>query len=96
MFNKVLVAIDLSGPSLELLDATDDLKKGDGGTGHCPCSQVGDCTVGGVEDCRQKFMEIVEDKQKELKEKGYKITVRQPVGDPAEEIERISEEETWI
>ncbi len=50
----------------------------------------------GVEDCRQKFMEIVEDKQKELKEKGYKITVRQPVGDPAEEIERISEEETWI
>lgn len=93
MFNKVLVAIDLSGPSLELLDATDDLKKM--GMEELVIVHVVRLETArlGVEDCRQKFMEIVEDKQKELKEKGYKITVRQPVGDPAEEIERISEEE---
>lgn len=93
MFKKVLVAVDFSGPSLELLNAVDDLKK----LGmeemliiHAIRMEAAGMGIGAH---RKKFLNVVEGRCKELESDGCNINIIQPVGNPSEEIRRVAEEE---
>ena len=93
MFKKVMVAVDHSGPSLELFKAIDDLKK----MGlvelviiHAVRLEASGMGVGAH---RKKFLAKIEEYKKTMEESGLKVKVLQPVGSPAEEIRRASEEE---
>lgn len=93
MFKKVLVAIDLSGPSMELLNAVDDLKKL-GLEELVIVHVIRREKVGiGIDDHRKRFLEIIDERKGQLEKEGLKVTVLQPVGNPTEEIINLSGEE---
>ncbi len=93
MFKKVLLAIDFSGPSFELLNAVEDLKYM--GLEELVIIHVIRLETAGVgiSTHRRKFLEKVERKCQELENEGYKVKILQPVGNPAEEIRSSAEEE---
>lgn len=93
MFKKVMVAVDFSGPSLELFKAVDDLKK----MGmeeliivHAVRLEASGMGVGAH---RKKFLQKIEEHKNKMEKDGLKVKIIQPVGSPAEEIRRLSEEE---
>lgn len=93
MFKKILVAIDFSGPTMELLNAVDDLKK----LGmeemliiHVIRLETAD---GGISTHRRRFLQKIEEKCREFEQNGLNIRIFQPIGSPAEDIKRVSEEE---
>ena len=93
MFKKVLVAIDLSGPSMELLNAVDDLQKL-GLEELVIVHVIRREKVGiGINDQRERFLEQIEDRKRELESEGLKVKVLQPIGNPTEEITSLSGEE---
>jgi nucleotide-binding universal stress UspA family protein len=93
VFRKVLVAIDLSGPSKELLNAVDDLKKF-GLEELIVVHVIRREKVGiGISEHRENFLKEVGERIKEMEEKNIKVKVMQPVGNPTEEIISLTEEE---
>lgn len=93
MFKKVLVAVDFSGPALELLNAVADLKKM-GLEELVVVHVVRMETAGrGIGAHRKRFLSKIEEKNKELEAEGLKVRVIQPVGSPVEEIKGLAEEE---
>lgn len=93
MFKKILVAIDFSGPALELLNAVSDLKKM-GLEELIIIHVIRMETAGrGIGTHRRRFLDAIEQKKKELETDGLKVKVFQPVGSPAEEIRTLAEEE---
>ncbi|MEW5785921.1 MAG: universal stress protein [Bacillota bacterium] len=93
MFKKVLVAVDFSGPALELLNAVSDLKEM--GLEELVIVHVIRMeTAGrGIGAHRHRFLSKIEEKKKELESEGLKVKVIQPVGSPVEEIKGLAEEE---
>jgi nucleotide-binding universal stress UspA family protein len=93
LFKKVLVAIDLSGPSMELLNATGDLKKL-GLEELVIVHVIRREKVGiGINEHRERFLNRIEERKARLEAEGLKIKVFQPVGNPTEEITSLSNEE---
>ncbi len=93
MFKKVLVAIDLSGPSMELLNAVVDLQKL-GLEELVIVHVIRREKVGiGINEHRKRFLNTIEERKNQLEAEGLKVTVFQPVGNPTEEITSISGEE---
>lgn len=93
MFKKVLIPVDFSGPSLELFNAVNDLKKM-GAEELIIIHAIRLETAGmGIGAHRKKFLNKVEKKCKELESQGYKLKIIQPVGSPSEEIRRAADEE---
>lgn len=93
MFKKVLIAVDFSGPAMELFNAIGDLKKM--GLEELVIVHVVriETTGLGIGAHRKRFLAKVNAKCEELRKEGFQVKVLQPVGSPAEEIRRISEEE---
>ncbi len=93
MFKKVLVAVDFSGPALELLNAVSDLKYL--GLEELIAIHVVRMEVAGrgIGAHRKRFLQKIEEKKKELEATGLKVRVIQPVGSPVEEIKAAAEEE---
>lgn len=93
MFKKVLVAIDLSGPSMELLNAVDDLQKL-GLEELVVVHVIRREKVGiGINEHRERFLSKIGERKVQLEAEGLKVTVLQPVGNPTEEIISLSGEE---
>ncbi len=93
MFKKVLVAIDLSGPSMELLNATGDLQKL-GLEELVIVHVIRREKVGiGIKEHRERFLQNIEERKGQLEAEGLKVKVFQPVGNPVEEISSLSGEE---
>lgn len=93
MFKKVLVAIDASGPSMELLNAVDDLKRM-GMEELVIVHVIRTETAGiGLGTRRKRFLENIEQKKDEFISSGLKVNIFQPIGNPAEEIRSLAAEE---
>lgn len=93
MFKKVLVAVDFSGPALELLNAVSDLRKL-GLEELIIIHVIRMETAGrGIGAHRRRFLDEVEQKKKDLEADGLKVKVYQPVGSPVEEIKAMADEE---
>lgn len=93
MFKKVLIAVDFSGPALELLNAVSDLQRM-GLEEMIVVHVVRMETAGrGIGAHRRRFLSEIEEKKKELEAGGLKVKVIQPVGSPVEEIKSLAEEE---
>ncbi|MDY6827597.1 MAG: universal stress protein [Bacillota bacterium] len=93
MFKKALVAIDASGPSMELLNAVDDLKKMDIQEliiVHVIRTELAGIGLG---NRRKQFLENIEKKKDEFIAGGLQVTIHQPIGKPSEEIKHLAEEE---
>lgn len=92
MFKKVLIAIDLSGPSLELFNAADDLIKL--GLEELFIAHVirREIIGGGINEYRERFLHKISERKAGLEKEGIKVKVLQPVGKPAEEIVALSAE----
>jgi len=93
MFKKVLVALDFSGPSMELFSSLDDLKK----LGLEELLLVHTVRVelrvqDGISPLQLKFLEKIKEKKEELEKKGFRVEIEVPVGAPAEEIKRLAEQ----
>ncbi len=93
MFKKVLVALDFSGPSMELFNSLPDLRR----LGlqelllvHAVSSELG--AQDGIHPLQQKFLEKVRGKKVELEQEGLRVNVEVPAGAPAEEIKRLAVE----
>ncbi len=91
MFKKVLVALDFSGPSMELFNSLPDLRR----MGlqelllvHAVRAELG--AQDGIHPLQQKFLEKVKLKKVELEQEGLHVNVEVPVGAPAEEIKRLA------
>ncbi len=93
MFKKALVAVDFSGPALELLKGVADLKKM--GLEELVIIHVVRMEVAGrgIGVHRRRFLDKIEQIRKELEIDGLKVRVIQPVGSPVEEIKGLAEEE---
>ena len=93
MFKKVLVAIDFSGPAMELLNAVDDLQKM-GLEELIIVHVIRIETAGlGLSASRRDFLKKIDKRKHQLEEEGLKVKVLQPVGNPADEIKSQAEEE---
>jgi nucleotide-binding universal stress UspA family protein len=93
LFRKVLVAIDLSGPSMELLNAVDDLKKF-GMEELVIAHVIRREKVGiGISEHRERFLNKIGERISELERENLNLKVLQPVGNPTEELISITEEE---
>lgn len=93
MFRKVLVAVDLSGPAMELLNAVTDLQQM--GLEELVIVHVIrlEAAALGLSANRRDFLQKIEKRKQELEEQGLKVEVHQPVGKPSEEIKNLAEEE---
>lgn len=93
MFKKALVAIDASGPSMELLNAVGDLQKM--GMQELLIVHVIRTELAGIGlgNRRKQFLKNIEKKKDEFVAGGMDVTVRQPIGKPSEEIKHLAEEE---
>lgn len=93
MFKKVLIAVDFSGPAMQLFNAIPDLRRM--GLEELIIAHVVRMeTAGrGIGAHRRRFLSQIEGKQKELEAQGLKVKVVQPVGSPAEEIRAVAEDE---
>ncbi|MEW5922109.1 MAG: universal stress protein [Bacillota bacterium] len=93
MFKKVLIALDFSGPAMELFNSLADLCR----LGleelllvHAIRVELG--AQDGIHPIQQKFLEKVRTKKEELEEEGLRVNVEVPLGAPAEEIKRLAVE----
>lgn len=93
LFKKALVAIDASGPSMELLNAVGDLKK----MGmqeliivHVIRTELAGIGIG---NRRKEFLKNIERKKDEFIAGGLQVNIHQPIGKPSEEIKHLAEEE---
>ncbi len=93
MFKKALVAVDFSGPALELLNSVSDLTKL--GLEELLIVHVVRMEIAGrgIGAHRRRFLSKIEDRKKELEVLGLRVKVIQPVGSPVEEIKALAEEE---
>lgn len=93
MFKKALVAIDASGPSMELLNAVGDLQKM--GMQELLIVHVIRTELAGIglSNRRKQFLKDIERKKDEFIAGGLQVTVHQPIGKPSEEIKHLAEEE---
>jgi nucleotide-binding universal stress UspA family protein len=93
MFKKVLVALDFSGPAMELFSSIPDLKK----LGLEELLLVHTVRVelrvqDGISPLQLKFLEKVKEKKAQLEEEGFRVEIEVPVGAPVEEIKRLAEQ----
>ncbi|MBW6463252.1 MAG: universal stress protein [Firmicutes bacterium] len=93
MFKKVLVAVDFSGPAMELLNAVTDLQ-------HMGLEELVivhvirmESAAIGLSAKRRDFLKKIDKRKHELEEQGLSVRVLQPVGNPAEEIKTLAAEE---
>ncbi|MDW7739718.1 MAG: universal stress protein [Bacillota bacterium] len=93
MFRKVIVAVDASGPSMELLNGMDDLLKL-GMKELIIVHVIRTETAGiGLSIRREKFLQNIEDKKSEINALGVEVKILQPIGKPSEEIKLVATEE---
>ncbi|RJX28784.1 MAG: universal stress protein [Dethiobacter sp.] len=93
MFKKVLVALDFSGPAMELFGSVSDLKK----LGLEELLLVHTVRVelrvqDGISPLQLKFLEKIKEKKEELEKEGFHVEIEVPVGAPVEEIKRLAEQ----
>jgi len=93
MFKKVLIALDFSGPSMELFNSLTDLRQ----LGlqelllvHAIRVELG--AENGIHPVQRLFLEKVSGKKAELEREGLRVKVEVPTGAPAEEIKRLAAE----
>ncbi len=93
MFRKVLVAVDLSGPAMELLNAVTDLQRM--GLEELVIAHVirMESAAMGLSAKRKDFLDKIDKRKHELEDEGLKVKVLQPVGSAAEEIKNLAVEE---
>lgn len=94
MFKKVLVALDFSGPAMELFNAMDDLRHL--GLKELLLVHVVRVELGeedGIHPLQKKFLEKVKSKKAELEQEGFVVNVEVPLGAAAEEIKRLAVEQ---
>lgn len=91
MFKKVLIALDFSGPSMELFRSIADLRR----LGleelllvHAIRVELG--AEDGIHPAQKIFLEKVSSKKEELEREGLRVNVEVPFGAPAEEIKRLA------
>jgi nucleotide-binding universal stress UspA family protein len=91
LFKKVLVALDFSGPSMELFNSLADLRH----LGleelllvHAVRAELG--VQDGIHPLQQKFLGKIRGKKEELAQEELRVNVEVPVGAPAEEIKRLA------
>lgn len=93
MFKKVLVALDFSGPSMELFNSIPDLiKLGLEELLLVHVVRVELSIQDGISPIQLKFLEKVKKKKAELERDGLHVDIEVPVGAPAEEIRRLAEQ----
>lgn len=93
MFKKVMVAVDFSGPAMELLNAVEDLKKL-GLQELVIVHVIRTETAGlGLSASRRDFLKKIGEREQELESEGLSVKVLQPVGSPSEEIRNLAAEE---
>ena len=91
MFKKVLVALDFSGPAMELFNSLEDLRRL--GLQELPLVHAIRSEIGMQSDIhplQKKFLDKVISKKGELEQEGLIVSVEVPVGAPAEEIKRLA------
>ena len=93
MFKKVMMAVDLSSLSMELLDAVDDLKR----MGlkelilvHVIRTEMASL---GLSSRRREFLDRIKELKEKLESESLIVKVLQPVGNPHEEIKYQAEAE---
>jgi len=93
MFKKVLIALDFSGPSMELFHSITDLRQ----LGleelllvHAIRVELG--VEDGIHPVQKKFLEKVSREKERLEREGLLVNVETPIGAPAEEIKRLAAE----
>lgn len=93
MFKKALVAVDFSGPALELLNSVSDLKRM--GLEELLIVHVVRMEIAGrgIGAHRKRFLAKIDERKKALESEGLRVKVIQPVGSPPEEIKGLAEEE---
>ncbi len=92
MFKRVLVALDFSGPAMELFSSVPDLKKL--GLEELLLVHVVRVELGaqdGISPVQLKFLDKVKKKKTELESEGFQVEIEVPVGAAAEEIKRLAE-----
>ncbi len=93
MFKKVLIALDFSGPSMELFNSLPDLKKlGLEKLLLVHAVRVELSAKDGINPVQLKFLEQLKQKQNELEKEGLNVEIEVPTGAPAEEIKRLAEQ----
>ena len=93
MFKRVLIALDLSGPSMELFSSLPDLRKlGLEELLLVHAIRVELSAKDGINPIQLKFLEQLKQKQNELEKEGLKVEIEVPAGAPAEEIKRLAEQ----
>ncbi len=91
MFKHVLLAMDFSGPSMELFASLPDLQKL--GLEKLLLVHVVRLELGyedGISPVHQKFLTKVRKKKEELEGEGLEVTIEVPTGATAEEIRRLA------
>ncbi len=94
MFKKVLIALDFSGPAMELFNSLEDLRLL--GARELLLVHVVRVEIGeqdGMHPLQKKFLDQVKDKQRELEKEGFSVSVEVPIGAAAEEIKRLAVEQ---
>lgn len=94
MFKKVLMALDFSGPAMELFNSVADLRLL--GAEELLLVHVVRVELGrqdGMHPLQRKFLEEVKNKKEELEQQGFKVNVEVPLGAAAEEIKRLAVEQ---
>lgn len=94
MFKKVLVALDFSGPAMELFNSLEDLRRL--GCRELLLVHVIRVELGlqdGIHPMQKKFLEKVRSKKEELEQEGFNVTVEVPSGAVVEEIKRLAVEQ---
>lgn len=93
MFKKVLLAVDFSGPAMELFNSLDDLRL----LGleelllvHAVRVELG--AQDGIHPLQKKFLERLQRKKEELELEGLQVNIEVPIGAAAEEIKRLAAE----
>ncbi len=90
MFKKVLIALDFSGPAMELFGSIPDLKKiGLEELLLVHAVRVELTAKDGISPIQLKFLDQVKKKKEELEKEGLKVEIEVPIGAPAEEIRKL-------
>jgi len=91
MFKHVLVALDFSGPAMELFSSISDLKKL--GLEELLLVHVVRVELGaqdGISPVQLKFLDKVKKKKTELEKEGFQVNIEVPVGAAPEEIKKLA------
>ncbi len=91
MFKHVLVALDFSGPAMELFSSISDLKKL--GLEELLLVHVVRVELGaqdGISPVQLKFLDKVKKKKTELEKEGLQVNIEVPVGAAPEEIKKLA------